>query len=240
MENLSIEQIWNTPGLWLASSLMVIAVILQSIIFLKTSLKQANKIGLEKKRVMAGMRSAAITAVGPSFSPVIVLMSMIIIVGAPTTWMRLCDVGAARTEIAMITIATGAFDMPPGSEAFGVEAFGIAIWAMAVNNLGWFTVALLLTHRMSGIVDKLYIKYNPAWIKLLMWGTIIGLFSFLLSNQLVPAMNNGNWAVIVAAMAAACAMWIITKLFSKIQILQELALGLAMLTGMFTAQALFG
>ena len=95
----------NSPILWVLSSLMVIASVGQSLVFLRTSIQEAERIGIERQRYRAGMRSAVITAIGPSFSPVITLLSMVAVIGGPTTWMRLCDVGAARTELAVVAIA---------------------------------------------------------------------------------------------------------------------------------------
>ena len=77
----------NSPGLWIASSVMVIATVVQALVFFRTSLKEAHEIGIERQRYRAGIRSAIITSIGPSFSPVIVLLSMVAVIGAPTTWM---------------------------------------------------------------------------------------------------------------------------------------------------------
>lgn len=237
---MELQEIMNSPGLWIASAFMVVAVVGQAIIFLRTSLKEAKTIGLSREQYTAGMRSSIITAIGPSFSPVIILLSMIAVVGAPTTWMRLCDVGAGRTELAIVSLASQAVGAEPGTSSFGVEAFSYSIWGMALNNLGWLLVVLITTHNMSKIVDKLYTKYNPKWIKLLMGGTIIGLFAYLLSNQLAPGLLSGSWASIVAALVSGAAMLLITKVFAKHQRLQELGLGLSMLAGMFVTQIIFG
>ena len=112
--------------------------------------------------------------------------------------------------------------------------------AMALNNLGWLVVVLITTHKMSGIVDKLYSKYDPKWIKLLMGGTILGLFAYLLSNQIAPGLMEGNLAPIVAAVASGGTMLIISKALAKHQRLQELALGISMIVGMAVAQIAFG
>lgn len=237
---MELQEIINSPGLWIASAFMVVAVVGQAIIFLRTALKEVKEIGLNRNQYIAGMRSSLITAIGPSFSPIIVLLSMIAVVGAPTTWMRLCDVGAGRTELAIVSLASEAVGATPGTSSFGAEAFAYSLWGMALNNLGWLLVVLITTHKMSGIVDKLYTKYNPKWIKLLMGGTIIGLFAYLLSNQVVPSAAEGAWAPIVAALVAAVTMLLITKGLAKFQRLQELALGIAMLAGMFVTQAIFG
>jgi len=240
---MDLNSIANSPGLWIASSVMVIVVLLQSVIYLREALRQAKVLDISKKRCIAGMRSAMITALGPSLSPIIVAFALIAIVGAPTAWMRMNDIGAARTEIAMITLATQVIGMTPQSPDFSIMGYVYALWGMALNNMGWMIVTLLLAPNMTKYVAKLNVKYDPAWIKYLLSGATVGLFAFLLSNALIQVKNNvlvldpGIWC---AAIAAAISMLIISKAFSKHQRLQEVALGISMLVGMFTATAIFG
>jgi hypothetical protein len=237
---MEFQELINSPGLWLASSIMVIAVVIQAYVFLRAALAEARKVGMARERYISGLRSAVITAIGPSFSPVIVLLSLIAVIGAPTAWMRLNDIGAARTELAMVSLASGLVGGEVGTASFGVEAFTYAIWGMALNNMGWILVSLICVHRMSRIVERLYAKYNPGWIRLLMSGTIIGLFAYLLSNQITAPMLKGQYGKLCAGFVAAVTMLIITRLLAKHQRMQELALGIAMLAGMLTAQAMFG
>ncbi|GHU04384.1 hypothetical protein FACS1894205_2520 [Alphaproteobacteria bacterium] len=237
---MEFKDLINSPGLWIASSFMIIAIVVQSIVFLRASMREADRIGLERKRYIGGIRSAIITAIGPSLSTVIVLLSLLTVMGGPTTWMRLNDIGAARTELAMISMSAKLVGAQVGTESFGEQAFTYAIWGMALNNMGWILVTLLCVHNMSKIVDKLYAKYNPAWIRLLMAGTIIGLFSYLLSGQITAPMLRGQYGNLCAGFVSAITMLIISRVFGGNQRLQELALGIAMVTGMFTAQGIFG
>lgn len=235
---MDLKIIMNSPGLWIASSFTVIAVVAQSFIFLKTAIKEAKRLGMPKGKYVSGMRSAMITSIGPSISPAIILMSLITVVGAPTTWMRLNDIGAARTELSMVALASGILGISPTSSAFGVQAFTYSIWGMALNNLGWLLVALFLTHRMSGTVDWLYSKYDPKWIKNLMFGATIGLFAYLLSSQVVSKVSI-KMDFLVAALISGAVMIIFSKFLKNHQRLQELALGVAMLVGMLVTNAIY-
>ena len=220
--------------MWIASSIMVIVVFTQSLIYLRSAFKMAEKLEMSRERCVAGMRSAMITAIGPAFAPVIVLLALIAVLGAPTAWMRLNDVGAARTELAMVTLSAKVIGVDPQSAAFNLKAYTYSLWGMALNNVGWMLVALLFTHRMGTMVTKLNQKYDPKWIKYLMSGASIGLFAFLLSGQLVNAKIN-NW---YAAFISAASMLLISKIFKKHQRLQELALGISMIVGMLLTTAI--
>ena len=87
---------------------------------------------------------------------------------------------------------------------------------------------------MSGIVVKMNEKLNPKWVKLLMGGATLGLFAYLLTNQLVGK-TSIKWA---AAILSGLIMLVLTTAFKKHQRIQELALGISMLGGMFLTQAI--
>ena len=233
---MELQEVINSPGMWAASSIMIMVILMQSVIYLRASWKEGKRIGISRDKMTAGMRSAMITAVGPSLSPVIILLALIAVTGAPTTWMRMNDIGAARSELAMVAQATGVLGIEPSSPPqFGAEGFSYALWGMALNDFGWMFFTFILTHKMSEYVAKLNAKYDPQWIKLMTFGATIGLFAFLLSPRLVTLVP-GNW---VAAGASGATMLLISKLLSKHQRLQELALGIAMLVGMFLTAAVF-
>lgn len=231
---MELRSIINSPGLWIASSFMVIVVVAQSIIFMRAAFKEAKNVGLTREQCVRGMRSAMITAIGPSFSPVIILVGLLAVLGAPTTWMRMNDIGAGRTELAMSNAAAGVIGAELQAGNFTIEAFGAALWGMALNNLGWMVVALILTHRMAKAVNFLNKKYDPKWIKMMMTGATIGLFAYLLSGQLVGK-GSPN---ITAAVVSAGTMLFISKALKKYPKLQEPALGISMLVGMFVATAI--
>ena len=83
--------------------------------------------------------------------------------------------------------------------------YAYALWGMALNNMGWMIVTLLLAPNMTKYVAKLNVKYDPAWIKYLLSGATVGLFAFLLSNALIQVKNNvlvldpGIWCAAIAA-----------------------------------------
>ncbi|MER0283928.1 DUF5058 family protein [Clostridioides difficile] len=229
---MKFQEMINSPGLWVVSSFLVIISVVQAIVFMKAALKEASALGIERKGIKAAIRSASVTAIGPSLSPVITLLSLVAVIGAPTTWMRLCDVGAARTELGVISLTSNLSGVEVGSAAFGAEAFSYALWGMALNNLGWLFIVFILGHRMSGIVEKMNMKYNPVWVKKLLAGATVGLFAYLLSNQIktfeIPKMTP--------AIISSIVMLVLTTLLKKNQRLQELSLGIAMLIGMFGTQ----
>ncbi|MBP2666543.1 MAG: hypothetical protein H6Q76_1523, partial [Firmicutes bacterium] len=140
---MNLQSVMNSPGMWIASSFMVLVVLVQSALFMREGFKAANKLGMPRSECIKGMRAAMITAIGPSLAPVVILLALLAVLGGPTTWMRMNDIGAARTELAMSALATKVYGVEMRSAAFDLKAFSYAIWGMAMNNAGWMLVALI-------------------------------------------------------------------------------------------------
>ena len=222
--------------LWAVSSLMVIVIVIQAVWYLKAALAEAKNLGIPTEDVKNGMRSAMITAIGPSLALVIVLIALINLLGAPTTWMRLNDIGSGRTEVTVTAIASNILGVTAGSKDFGLPHFAFALWSMALNNFGWLIVSLICTGSMAGTVEKMNAKFNPNWTKMIMAGTTLGIFAYLWINSIWKKTIN-NYSV-AAAVFSAVAILLIEKLFGNNKRMQELSLGIAMLIGMFGANAL--
>ena len=233
---MDFKAIINSPGMWVASSIMIIVIIVESAVFLKAGIAEANRMGIPKDKWMAGLRSAAITAIGPSFAPVIIMMALLAVMGTPTTWMRMNDIGAARSEMAMIALAGKVAGQAPNTAEWGLKGFSYALWGMALNNVGWMTAALFLTPNMSKVVSYMNVKFDAKLVKLIIAGSGIGLFAFLLAPALVPY-KTSTW---IAAFTGAASMVVISTVFKNYPRLQEVALGLSIIIGMYVTAAIMG
>ena len=231
---MDFKTVVNSPGMWLACSLMVLVVMGQSIIFLRTAFKAVPAIGVSREQCFTAMRSAAYTAIGPALGPVIILIVLMDTLGAPTAWMRLLDIGAAHTELVASTLGAQVYGVDLRSAAFDLKAFSYSLWAMALNNVGWMAVTLLVTPKMGGAISALTKKTNPRMVGLLIAGASLGLFSFLLGNQLVSG-KPGNITAAVASAIAFLGLGLVSKQFPRIR---EFSLGVAMVAGIFAAQAM--
>lgn len=230
---MELKEFINSPGMWIASSIMVIFIILQSLFFMREAFKAANKLDIPKSECIKGLRSAMITAIGPSLGPIVIMLALIAVLGAPTTWMRMNDIGAARTELAMATLAANLSGADLRSPQFDQTGFSYVIWGMALNNFGWMVVSLFAVHRMDKTIKYISAKSDPRWIKLAMTGAVFGLFAYLWSGAMLSGGNH-----LIAGLVAFGSMYLISNFSEKYPRLQEPALGLAMIIGMLAGAAL--
>lgn len=235
---MELKDLMNSPMLWAVSSIMVIVVLVQATVFMRQAFKSAEKMGIPKSECMAGMRSAMITAIGPAFSPVIVLIALMAVLGGPTAWMRMNDIGAARTELAMGAIATGMVGSSLEAGKLTMLGFIFALWGMALNNSGWIIFGGYSSPQMGKAVDYMKKKFDQVWVKLIMAAAALGLFSTLLSNAII---KKGGLVPknLFAGIVAYIAMTVVSHFCKGNQRIQEFSLGLAMLIGMYTAAFFF-
>jgi hypothetical protein len=228
---MDFQTIINNTGMWIASSFMVIAILVQSAIFLKIALKEASNLGIARERTNRAIRSAFITSIGPSVAPVIVLLALIPVLGAPTTWMRMCDIGAPSTELAMSALASQVAGVDIRSTAFGIKAFSYSLWGMALNNLGWLLFVLLFNNRMNQAIILMNKNTSEIMAKHVMTGALFGLMSYLLVSQ-VYVKNIIRLDYVIVAIVSGIAMFLISLIGKRYPIINEPALGLAMVVGL--------
>ncbi len=235
---MELKDIMNSPMLWVVSSIMIIVIVTESLVFMRQAFKSAEKMGIPREECITGMRSAMITAIGPAFSPVIVLIAVMAVLGGPTAWMRMNDIGAARTELAMSTIATGMAGSTLEAGKLSLLGFVFALWGMALNNSGWIVIGGYSAPQLGKAVNYMKEKFDQVWVKLVMAAAALGLFGTLLSNALI---SKGNLVTknLFAGIVAFIAMTIISHVFKGNQRIQEFSLGLAMLFAMYISAAFF-
>lgn len=179
-----------------------------------------------------------ITAIGPSFAPVIVLIALMAVLGGPTAWMRMNDIGAARTELAMSAIATGMANSSLEPGKLSLMGFIFALWGMALNNAGWIVIGGYSAPVLGKAVEKMKKSFDQTWVKLLMAAAALGLFSTLLGNAVIAkgAIKTNS---LFTSIAAFVTMFIIAHAFKGNKRIQEFSLGLSMLVGMYLTVAVF-
>ena len=81
-------KIANSIPMWIACGIPVILVIAQALIFAKKSYSAGKKIGLTEKQMKNAIKSSAITSIGPSIVILVTMISLIVSMGAPVSWIR--------------------------------------------------------------------------------------------------------------------------------------------------------
>ena len=211
---MDISVIQNNLGMWICAAFMIAIILIQAVLYLKLSRKEATTLGLPAEQQKEAMRSAAVTAVGPALALSIMLITL------------------------MTTIASMVSDMVTAAEGtpeWDLQNFSYAVWAQGIDVAGWLVGAMVTIALGGKLTRTLNEKFDAKWVKLLMAGCLVSLFTYLLLNTVYQKTSP----YIAAAVFGAITMFVMNKVFRKNKRLQELSLGIAIIVGAALAQIFF-
>lgn len=232
-ENTNYLELANSPLMWLAAAIAVGVVVFQSVLFFRKSLKAAKEVGISDEQVKTAIKSSAISSIGPSIVILVTMISLIVSMGAPVSWMRLSFIGSVNYEA--MAAGFGAQAMGTTLENLNPTAFACGVWVMICGSLGWLIFTLLFTDKMDK-VNHLMSKGNSKMVPIISAGAMLGAFANLASGNFFDAENHFAFggAPAIATIIGCILMMILSKLAKdkKINWLREWAFAISMFTGM--------
>lgn len=220
-------QIANDPMMWIMSIPVVTVVAIQACLFSVRAYKASHLVDLNKDQCLHAFKVGAISAIGPAFAVFIVMISMMAVVGAPMTWLRLSIIGAAPTELTATTIGAKAMGIEVGSPEYGVTAFASSVWTMSLNGCGWLIFCGLFTHKMDWVMKKV------TGGSMVIMAEVCGAAVLGTAGYLATAQSMRSSPHLAAVFAAAFTMALLNKFSPKW--MKEYNLGIAMIVGMAAA-----
>lgn len=230
MDYLKVANSWP---MWISAGLAVFLVVFQAFIFAKKSYETGKQIGITEKQMKSAMKSSAITSFGPSLVILTGLLSLLVVVGGPMSWMRLSFIGSVMFELMAVGFGTEAVGVRMGIDPMTEVAFANAVWIMVLGSIGWIIFATLTADKMETVQGKVG-KGDPGLIKIISIAAMLGSFGSLVSGHLV-ALNKNT----VAAIAGGLIMGIVITISEKknIKWLKEWGMAIALFGGMLVAVA---
>lgn len=227
-------QVANHPLMWIAASSAVIVVVLQALIFLKKSLVAAKELGIEDNKVKSAIKSSIFSSIGPSIVILVGMISLLVSLGGPISWMRLSFIGSVSYELSGAAFGAQAMGAELGP-TMGAEVYSNCIWTMVLGSLGWLIFTFLFADKMDK-VNNMLSKGDPKFIPLISSCAILGAFAYLGVGYFF---NPTGGLDITSKNAIACfsggaIMMILSKIAQKknIQWIKEWALSISMFSGM--------
>lgn len=241
-----VFQVANNAVVWFLCFIVVAVALIQSLLYIRLSLKAADAIGFERRNVYKGLWTGAVSSVGPSFAVFLVMVGLISAVGAPIAWLRCSIIGSAPIEMTGAMLGAQAYGVELNSPQYDLNALAASWWTMAVNGIGWLVVAAVLTPHLEQVRAK-FGGGDARWLVLIAVAATTGCYGYLSADTIGKALRNYKKALaaggsgmvplqpMVATIAAGIAMAVLIRVSKKRPKLREYNLGLAMLAGMIVA-----
>ncbi|MCD8196595.1 MAG: DUF5058 family protein [Lachnospiraceae bacterium] len=225
---MSVSELQNSAVMWVACGIPVVLVLAQAIIFARKAYQAGPKLGLTQKQMKAGMRSSAITSLGPSVVILSGMLSLLVTMGGPVAWMRLSLIGSVMFESLAAGFGTASVGVELGSTGMTELAYTMGLWTMILCSIGWVIFATLTADQMEKVQKKVT-GSNPALLTALSSAAVIGAFSSFCAQNIVKV-NKNTIAVILGGLI----MFVMMKICETKQIkwLRDWALTFAILGSM--------
>jgi hypothetical protein len=226
----------NSPALWFLSILIVSLVVVQALLFMRMTLRFSDRFGVltaaDKRTVY---QTAVINSIGPAVAVFFVAVSLIALVGAPVTLMRVGVIGSAVFELYAANQGAAAAGAEIGTDSFTLQAFTAAVWAMTLGGMGWLVTAYLFTKRLGNAQATLK-RRNPALLITMGSVTPIAIFGVLVIGAVVTRTGLAGFSISVpdlcAVIAAASSMLLFGAIGRQWPWLKEWGLGFSLLIGL--------
>ncbi len=229
MEN-SYMSIANGGLMYTVAIVIVAFVLIQAGFMMYMAMRRGSELGIDKTRMIAAFKSAAITAILPSIAVAVGFFTLAPVLGIPVPWARLSIIGGISVELPCANIgasATGATEF--GGENFTKIAFSAAIWAMTLGTMWHLITTALGLKKIKSSLDK-STKKDQVWGNILA-STIMASLVFVMSATPIMAGGDQLTALIVSAVVMLGLMLLIKK-FKKLAILKNFATPLCMIVAM--------
>jgi len=223
---MSSMEIANSTVMWIACGIPVALIVLQAVLFAVRAYRAGEHVGLTKVQMKMAMKSSAITSIGPSVVIFSGMLSLLITVGGPISWMRLSMIGSVMFESMAAGIGTNVVGVVLGTDPMTNEALGMALWTMVTCSVGWVIFATLSANRMDKIQQKIA-GGDTAKLVAISTGAIIGVFAAMFGQHIVKLNKNS-----VATLLGALFMFIMMQISKKVPALKDWNLTIAILAAM--------
>ncbi|CAM3594559.1 DUF5058 domain-containing protein [Erysipelothrix urinaevulpis] len=223
-----VMEVANGWGIWICAGIAVSVIIVQTVLFIRLSFKNAEGVGLSKDDAKKAFKTGLISSVGPAISVFVVVFAMTALVGGPMTWMRLNMTGGSAVILKSAEIGAASVGESLGSEGFTLTGLSASWFSIAANGIGWLIILFFLNHRMEKVRTKIG-GGDPRWLQLLTASVTLGLFGFFAAPEIL---KGGGYSSSVIAGGVSMAVMLFVAKNPKLKWLKEYALGFALVIGM--------
>ena len=235
-----VAKIANSPVMWIISLLTVGLVAFQAILIYRLTKKYAEtKKALTPDEMKAALKTGGVVAIGPAISVFVLALSMISLLGAPATLMRIGIIGSATTEMTAATVGAMMAGVSLGADELTLAAFGCAMFGCAVMSCGYLIMIPILSRGLGKGLQKLFApkeggKQGKAAV---FFGAVFPVL-FILLLTLTQVANGMDYvgALIIAGIVSMTLDKIAKK--KDIKWLKEWGMGISVLAGMIAGPIL--
>ena len=226
----------NHPLLFVLAGIGVLAVLVQSVVFLRKAWKRALELGYSKDRLKKVVTSAALFSIAPAIAIGIGIITLSGTLGVPLPWLRLSVVGAIVYELSAAETAAASLGASLGS-SLTAQQFTTIAWTMTVGITTGLFLIPLFCKKYTGALDNVGNK-DKKWGELFVNAIFFGLIATFVGVALSGVTQGGSGLVKGFVLLVSAVVMVICGLLKKKynwNWLNDYALPICMITSMAAA-----
>jgi hypothetical protein len=229
----------NSPIIFILVGVLVLAVLAQSVYFLRKALRRGRELGMDPAKLKKTMTTAAVFTIAPAVAIVIGVMTLSKDLGIPLPWLRLSVVGSLSYETIAASNAEGAMGLVFGQVSRLTAGQYVTIASVMTVSImvGIWLVPVVCRKRRNGII-RLENK-DRKWGEILTASMFIGMISAFLGYVFcdVSTMFHGDMSglIPVAVMLLSAIVMALAGILFKIlkwRWISDYALPISLIAGM--------
>lgn len=233
--NEEVAKFANGPIMWAISLLTVGVVVLLAIVIYRLTRKYVEaKKAMTPEEMKLALKTGGVVSIGPAISVFILAMTMISLVGAPATLMRVGIIGSASTEMTAASVGSLMAGVNLGKDELTLAAFGCAMFGCATMSCGYLILIPLISRGLAKPLTKLFAapKAGEKPKKLTVFFAVV--FPVLFFGLLAATQIANGLDYVLVMVIAAVVMFVLNKISKakNIKWLKEWAMGIAVLAAM--------
>jgi hypothetical protein len=219
-------EIANSPGMWVASSIVVVVIIVQAFVFMRKAYKTGLEMGISREAMQKAMRAGFISSIGPSLAVGLTLISLMVPMGSPYAWMRLSIIGSIPYELMAASTGAQVMGVELGGEGYDIYALSISMWTATIAAGGWLILCAFMIPKFETLRLKI-VRGREELLPILTISALLAGFSYFTMPYLIAGGPST-----IAAVTGGVVMTVLALISLKVKWLKEWALGIAMIIGM--------
>lgn len=234
-------EILTSPAMWIIAFIIVGNSVVETLLMYRVSRKTASKIGLKPEMITKTIKTAIISALGPSMSSFIGLIVLVAALGGAVAYIREgAGIGSIMFEFMIAGSAANAAGATLSREGMNMTAAATVMWGMALGCMPWIITGGVGARWLPKLKDS-FLSKQPKMVALVSTTAMIGMFGkFGIDYGVVP-LKTGNYATPVAFFAGAIAgfAWIRLADYLKKPGLKQYLMLVTIFFGMIVGQLVF-
>lgn len=226
----------NHPVLYILAGLCIIAVITQSVVFLKKAWKRALELGYSKEKLNKVVKSSIVFTIAPAIAIGIGVITLAPTLGIPLPWLRLSVVGSIVYELSAADTAASAMKITLGQSLTAKQFVTIAFTMTTGIITGLILIPGFCKKTVTGMSsvgmkDK---KWGEHFSNALFYGLIATFVGQGLSGVTVDSKGRVQALVLVISALVMCVCGVLRGKF-KWKWINDYALPICMVVAMACA-----